>query len=241
MSNYSIITDRKELEKFIDWLPELKDNETFYYCLFARKKYCPDLIKSNDRTQLKRGTTSKERFIQKLEQLELPLGTLKIRDTVAPQESLVLYLNPNPRNTRKAAHIASMKLQTLVYENAKNYNPITEVMGCIQKTKSYTHVVDFDIDTKDIDLTLIKDYFINKINLINGFPMSNAAMLSDVVTVIETRGGYHILIKPSLANQVSKTWHQDISAMYPCDKTGDQLLPVPGTTQGGFPPKIIEL
>lgn len=241
MSNYKLIHDEDQLKKFINWLPDLKENETFYYCLFARKKYCPEIIKSNDRTQLKRGTTNKERLINKIKQLELPLGTLELRDVKVPQQSLVLYLMPNPRDVRKASHMASMKLQKMVFEDAKNYNPITEVTSCIQKSKSYTYVVDFDIDTKDIDLNLIKNYFNKKISDTGSFSTNLSKFTNDILTIIETKGGYHILVKPNLASRVSKTWHQDISAMYPCDQAGDQLVPVPGTYQGGFIPKIIKL
>lgn len=232
--NYDIIHDYVQLRKFIDWLPELKDNETFYYSLFARKKYCPELIKSNDKTQLKRGTSNKELLVRKIEQLEVPLGKLYLKDQQAPQESLVLYIMPNPRDVRKAAHMASMKFQKMVFDNAVNYNPIAEVTSCIQNSKSYTYVVDFDIDSKDIDLQLIKDYFYNRKKEDNV-----ESFVNRILTIIETRGGYHILVKPEQASKYSKTWYQDIMKMYPCDQAGDQLCPVPGTIQGDFIPKII--
>ncbi len=34
--NYEIIKDYNELEKFIDLLKDLKSDETYYVCLFAR-------------------------------------------------------------------------------------------------------------------------------------------------------------------------------------------------------------
>ena len=37
-----------------------------------------------------------------------------------------------------------------------------------------------------------------------------------------------------------KNWHQQVTQLYPCDITGDQMMPVPGCTQGGFTPKFIK-
>jgi hypothetical protein len=36
--NYQIIADSVALQNFINWLPELRDNEKYYVTLFARKK-----------------------------------------------------------------------------------------------------------------------------------------------------------------------------------------------------------
>ena len=61
----------------------------------------------------------------------------------------------------------------------------------------------------------------------------------EAVTILETRGGYHVLIRPSLITDSSRgQWHRNLSKM--ADVKGDSLLPVPGTYQGGFTPKFIE-
>jgi len=39
--NYKIIQDEQAFLQFIEWLPELEDNELFYGCLFARKNMTP--------------------------------------------------------------------------------------------------------------------------------------------------------------------------------------------------------
>ena len=37
--NYTIIKDTQELLKFINWLPDLEEDECFYVVLMARSKY----------------------------------------------------------------------------------------------------------------------------------------------------------------------------------------------------------
>lgn len=228
--NYQIIKDEEKLIKFIEWLPDLKENEQFYLSLFARKKYCPDLIKSNDKTQLKRFTATKENMLHKIKQLELPLGLWKLREMDAPQESLVLYIMPNPRCMKKATELMGKKCWDLIRSN--DFNLHAEAMSCIQKSKSYSYVVDFDIDTKDVDLNLLND------------------ILPDgSYSVLETKGGYHVLVNPKIptynVNGHSQSfwegWYQKIQKAFPVDQSADQMIPVPGCVQSDFIPKFITL
>lgn len=237
MEIYKIINDEEALVEFIQWLPDLQENEKFYLSLFARKKYCPDLIKSNDKTQLKRFTATKENMLDKIKQLEIPLGRWKLREIEAPQESLVLYIMPNPRCMKKATKMMGKHCWDL--DRSNNFNLHAEATSCIQKSKSRACFVDFDIDTKEnIDLTTLS--------------MITKKRSYDV---IETRGGFHILVKPDIATQIAKTqrtvipelntnnypenWHKAITDMFNVDQSGDMMIPVIGCCQSDFTPKFI--
>jgi len=222
--NYQIISDKEKLLAFIDWLPELEANEKYYCCLFARKKYCADLIKSNDKTQLKRFLSDKARLYQKIKQLEVPLGAYQLKDIAAPQESLALYINPNPRNLKKATYDGIIKFTQLLKNDNKNFNPHAELLSCIQKTIGRKIYLDFDVDFKDFD-----------------FDKLNGIINPSCMDIVETRGGYHLLVRLAEIEKVyKKTFYKNISALG-VDQTGDQLLPVPGCVQGGFVPKFIKV
>ncbi|MFW6220032.1 MAG: hypothetical protein ACOC33_04255, partial [bacterium] len=155
--NYQIIVNEDQLRNFINWLPDLGENEKYFVSLFARKKYYNALIKSNDKTQLKRFTSNKEKLFDKIKQLECEFGSYKLRNIPAPQESLVLYINPNPRDMKKATFGLIKKCIDLIECGGNGYNIHAEALSCIQRSKSKSHFCDFDIDSKDIDLKKMED------------------------------------------------------------------------------------
>jgi hypothetical protein len=216
----------------------------YYLSLFARKKYCKDLIKSNDKTQLYRFTANKSNMLRKIKELERPLGMWHLREVSAPQESLVLYILPNPRCMAKANKTMGKHCWDL--DRSKNYNLVTEAMSCIQKSKSRACFVDFDIDDK----TLSGSDIIEAMKRIA--PRVHPRVLRNTYTLFETRGGYHMLVDPtimseaikidndsSLVNKYPLNWHGEITKRFPVDQSGDQMIPVPECVQGGFTPKMI--
>lgn len=222
--NYQIILDEEKFRHFIDWLPDLEDNERFYCSLFARKKYAQELIKSNDKAQLRRFLSTKERLYDKVKQLEVPLGAYRLGDREAPQESLVLYINPNPRNLIRASYDGIIKLTEMLKYQNQNFNPHAEIMSCIQRSQSRKLYLDFDIDDPDFDLRQLE----GRINL-------------DAVDVLRTRGGYHVLVRLDRVEECyQKTFYRALTELE-VDQTGDQLLPVAGCAQGGFMPRFVEL
>jgi hypothetical protein len=221
---YQIIYSEEKVQEFLDLLPEETEDEIYYLSLFARKKYSPELIWSNDKTQLKRLTSKKKDIIKKIKQLEIDYGLYDLNGRIAPQESLVVYINPNPRSQLKAARVLMRKLTDIICDNSKGFNVHQEALSALQKSKSKGYFIDFDIDLpkETFDPSIVYT-FINK----------------EAVTLIETRGGYHVLIEvKKIEDKYKKTFYQQLKNF--SDVEGDCFIPIPGTIQGGFEVKIIK-
>jgi hypothetical protein len=227
--NYEIIKDIEALKQFLDWLPNLSKNETFYVCLFARSKYANESgVLKADKQQLKRFTSTKELLIDKIKQLECEVGCYKYNGQPVPVESLALYIMPNPRDLLKATKNSLKKFAEVICDNDehRNFNPHQEVLSMIQTSNGKKYFIDFDFDNIGYDELISQlDGKINK----------------DAVSLLQTRGGFHVLINISkVDNKNFKTWHKEISSISNCDVKGDVLMPVVGCTQGGFVPKFIK-
>ena len=224
--NYTIITDENKLKEFISWLPELKNGETYYYCLFGRNKYDTTSTLKADKQQLKRGTSNKEFLFEKIKQLEINVGSYYQKHNPIPQEALALYITPNPRSYEKAAKESLKKFADLVTKPYNGYNPHQEVLSQIQVACSRKIYFDLDFDYTTIDE--MKPLIEDKIN-------------KECLTYIQTRGGFHLLVEiEKIGKEYIKNWYNNLTILPNCDVRGDNLLPVVGCYQGGFTPKLIK-
>jgi hypothetical protein len=215
---YQIIKDEAALHSFIQSLPDLKEGERFYGCLFSRKKYWPEM--KPDKSQLKRFVSTKERLFDKISQLESKVDSYKFDGKPIPNEALALYLMPNPRNLVRATTTAITRLVQFLADGEKNFNPNQEVLSAIQVSKSRSIYRDYDFDTDTL-------------------PDLNGILNPDSYRVLKTRGGFHVLVETDkVAPEYKKTFELALRKLGP-DVVGDVLLPVPGCVAGGFSPYFI--
>lgn len=226
-STYTIITDQKKFDDFVEWLPELQNHEAYYLTLLARRKYHESA--SNDKVALKRFVaTSKNYLVNKVRQLELPDGLYVNRDGVpVHQDALALYVSLNPRSLKLAQRTLLKRLVDVAIDPANMQNPNALALSEIQKAKSRSAYIDFDFDIADT-------------NIVDTTRQIEAIIGKKAVTFLRTRGGFHALVLPKAASEHGpKKWHNAISALPGCDVVGDSLIPVPGSSQGGFTPHFI--
>jgi len=222
--NYDIIKDMEKLQEFVEWLPDLMENEKYYLALFFRKKYFP--IIRGDKCQLKRVTSTKELIISKIKQMECALGSYKMDDITLPNEGLALYITPNPRDLELATKRTLIEFVNLITKPYSNYNPQSKAMNEIQKACSRKIFIDFDFDGID---------FFEKRDIIN------ECLNEEAYEVVKTRGGFHLLVKTeSIHPDYKKHFYPKLTKIEGCDVRGDGLLPVVGCRQGDFIPHFIK-
>lgn len=226
MSNYRIIQNENIFKEFINWLPPLKPEETFYCGLFARNKYFSEITHiKTDKEQLIRFTTDKIFMFDEIKQLECPYGSYKYKNIQIPQEALALYINPNPRNMRRASSLLIKKLIDKIVSPDKINLP-QETLSSIHKSVGTKHYLVFDFDNIDIE-----DLFPKIISFIN----------YECLNILKTRGGVKIIINLSkIDKKFTKTWYKNITSLSGYNYVKDQMIPVPGCVQGGFIPHFIK-
>jgi len=224
LCNYQLIKDEESLLNFIEWLPELKSDETYYLSLLARNKYNKDFPANT--VQLKRVIANKQMMFNKIKQMECQIGSYQYKGQPIPEDTLCLYITPNPRSQTKATKKLLKNLLDLALNNYSGYNIQSEALSAIQISSSRTVYMDFDFD--DIEIEDIK-------------PLLNGIINEDAVTFVKTYGGFHLLIEVAkIAKEYFKSYYDAILRLPNCDVRKDNLLPIPGCIQGNKVPQLIK-
>ena len=236
MTNYKLIHDIRELQQFVDFLPELKKNECYFMILLARKKWNPESgIPSTVRLK-RESIMDKAHLIRMIQQMECKIGSYTTLDNKPiPQENLGLYIGINPRDQNKAAfEFVDACLSRI--KNDENINLRSIANDVVQITVGTKHFIDIDVDIKENETREELMEFITQ------------TLGEAIITFVITSGGFHCLIdRTKITN---KNWHQQLQSpksalnglkKYKSDiniMKGDALMPIPGCNQGKFVPFI---
>ena len=232
--NYKLIHDIEQLQKFIDFLPDLAVNESYFIILIARKKWFPESNIQSAQKLKREAVNDKQKIIQVIRQMEIEDGGYVSFDMVGNknpihQNNLGVYIGFNPKDQRKACFELIKKCLNKISTDETDINVKSMANDVIQECNGTSHFMDIDVDVKEDEdyLEIVK--FIKSI--IN----------EDNLTFIKTSGGFHCLVR---LNEEGKTWYQKIKA-HPFKSdlnimTHD-LIPIVGCNQGKFVPHFIHL
>lgn len=221
-TTYDIIVNEPELRKFIDWLPDLDRGEVYYIGLLARRKYCREenLGAMKAESEIRRLVATKENLFSKISELECRRGAYNV-----PEESLAVYITPNPRSQEKALHALLIRTAEAVSRNHRVENVVSLAMSELHKARGKRRFVSFDFD--------------------GPLPYDLGTCVNiDAVDVVKTRGGWHVLVRPAdVVPELRDSWWRSISQLPGRDsRAGDDMLPVPGCCQGeGFTPHLLSM
>jgi len=221
---YKVLSNEAELDKFIDFLPDLQGNEVYYLSLFARSKYCPSVGNLKD-SQLARFVVQDKRQLKEYAlRCECTIGGYQREQEIIPQSALALYIALNPRNIVKANKALLVDLATAFAEGRPDFNPLTLARTALHRATDRKLFVDFDYD---------------HIEPAQHLPAIKAILPENSYRILKTRGGFHLQV---LLDKAPKgQWYPNLAKLEGCDVKGsDTMLPVPGCIQGGFVPFLME-
>jgi hypothetical protein len=245
-----MIVDRKQFDAFINILPDLKQDEVYFFSLSARNKY----LTAEERQEYALGRTEmfsreiardKEGIYYVMNKLKASLQYRKTNNgKTIPEKALVIYANINPSSTIKAYQLFKQEIDKQVNDvintflNSKepNFEGLTrinrELMNCIQKARSRKYYIDLDIDLYNKGTNKCVDD-------LTSFLKENKS----VFYKIETFSGYHFLVKKeTVPNNLFSKMNEYRLSMYikEIEFNKNEMIPVPGTLQAGKLVKFVE-
>jgi|GEM_PF-2215419 len=214
----TLIKDKKEFEKFVNLLPDLKNDEVYFVSLSARNKYLTD--KEREKYGLGRTEMFARTIVKRKEDWEFSMNKLatnllyKTTKTgmKIPEKALVVYANINPSSMIKAYSMFRADMnreleqvtQSAIKGNKTNFDHFIKaerkLLNCVQKSRSYKYFIDIDFDIKDPE---ILNMFLGTIRdgVLNFF--KDLVKFKEMINVIKTHGGFHLLIKRDLMDTIN--------------------------------------
>lgn len=232
---------KQEFDKFVEFLPELQNDEVYFISLSARTKYLNEKEREFyllGRTEMFARFTAydKDGLYYAMQKLESTLQHRKTRNgKEIPSKCLVVYANINPSSTVRAFTTFKSEMDKFLEEIylattrglSPNFTPFQRIekrlMNSIQKSKSRKCFIDVDFDVKTTELVREFANFLKERSI--------------VYKTIKTKGGYHVMIdKQTLGKQNVFTKIQELHEKSKKENgevcyNKNEMVPVPGTMQ----------
>lgn len=226
--NYKLIHNEDQLKKFINFLPDLGDNEGYFIILIARKKWYPESgIPSAHK--LKRETVSKNKIIQTIRQWEVQEGNYESVGFPIDQRNLGVYIGFNPKNQYNACFELINQCLAAIRSNRNNINVKSMANDVIQGSNGTKHFIDIDVDIKEGEDYQEIEKFIKSV------------VYESHLTFIKTNGGFHCLVKLD-GLKGNNSWYQQIKShtfKSELNIMSNDLVPIVGCNQGTFIPYFL--
>lgn len=181
--NYKLIHNQEELQKFVDFLPELNPNEGYFLILIARKKWFPESGIASAHKLRRETVGRKDKIIPTIKQWQIEEGGYDSNGTPIDIKNLGVYIGFNPKNQHKACFELINQCLEAIKSNKENINVKSMANDVIQGSNGTKNFMDIDVDIKEgEDYIEIKKYIESVIN--KGY-----------LKLIKTNGGFHCLVE----------------------------------------------
>lgn len=168
------------------------------------------------------GTNKKERFLlcnsltaEQFRQ-EVELLNFALRNE---NGHFAFYSTTNGRSKDEAERLLLKRFMSRFIDNDQTRELDRELISAVRRASAKTECLSFDLDDKKDLPELLEDLKLEHIP----------------PTIIETRGGYHVLVFEKCSGNLLKKWARDKKV-----HLGDIDCPIPGTMQADFPVKFID-
>jgi hypothetical protein len=243
---YKFIYDLHELKKFYEIiLPPLTEEEVYFISLSARKKYLPE----EDKDILDGSSEMFERRLIEKKDWNLFLRTISRYESSSeyaymsldgrpyPLNAMMIYINFNPCNviTAYEEFITNSTKNMMSLALGRGSDPMYfkriqhNLMTAMHHSRGTKHYIDIDID-----------FFEGTKNLVSLDLILTPLREKNVkFYVIETHGGYHVLMKVDTIHfnymEILKDLQSKSTKIKDIMNNSQGMCPLCGTLQAGFP------
>ena len=250
---YNLIYSEEEMHKFWSLLHPLQAGEAYFVSMSARDKY----LTAQEQIDFSIGraemfsrkiikTYDFADYLRVIRTLEVNEGGYTTRNGKnIPEKCTIVYANINASSGIKSLKEFNQRTNDLMIETITNHDALKHfasldsmLMNCYQRQTGTKHLLDIDFDIKkNADGKTLLGIFISELQKNNV-----------TYKVIETHGGYHVLLVKSTLkfnyHTILKDLDNKAKALFGKAEivhNTNNMVPLPGTRQAEFDVKFINI